>query len=187
MMDTTFTSYVGPGFFVAGVIHTLGGLAACIGVFFLLVWAVKSLSHKQLKTWGAALLVGGFVVCLLTALTFGGMRSARYMMNYGSVRSGMMGGVWDDGAGADSDATDMMDRSMNGMTMMLKGKAGDDFDKAFIEAMIPHHQGAIDMAELALQSAKHQEIKNMATAIIKAQQKEIDEMKQWYNNWGYAQ
>lgn len=69
---------------------------------------------------------------------------------------------------------------------MLEGKTGDAFDAAFIEAMIPHHQGAIDMANAALKNAKHKEIQQMAKAIISAQQKEIDTMKQWQKNWGYT-
>ncbi len=80
---------------------------------------------------------------------------------------------------------DMMSMSMDDMAGMLKGKTGDDFDKAFIEGMIPHHQGAIDMARAALQSAKHDEIKKMARDIISAQQQEIDMMKQWEAAWGY--
>lgn len=82
---------------------------------------------------------------------------------------------------------DAMGMSMNDMSAMLEGKTGDDFDAAFIEGMIPHHQGAIDMARAALTSAKHAQIKNMANAIISAQQREIDMMKQWQKSWGYTQ
>ena len=78
-----------------------------------------------------------------------------------------------------------MDMSMNDMTENLKGKTGDEFDKAFIEGMIIHHQGAIDMANLAKTSAKHDEIKNLADGIIKAQSSEIEMMKTWQKNWGY--
>jgi len=51
--------------------------------------------------------------------------------------------------------------------------------------MIMHHQGAIEMANLAKQQAKHEEIKNMANDIISAQSKEIDMMQSWQTNWGY--
>jgi uncharacterized protein (DUF305 family) len=83
--------------------------------------------------------------------------------------------------------TDHASMSMDDMMSELKGKTGDDFDKAFIEMMIPHHQGAIDMARAAQQSAKHQEIKNMADDIISAQQSEIDMMRGWQKSWGYSQ
>ncbi len=76
--------------------------------------------------------------------------------------------------------------SMDDMMAELEGNTGDDFDKAFIEMMIPHHEGAIDMARAAQQSAKHQEIKDMAEDIISAQQSEIDMMKGWQQSWGYT-
>ena len=76
--------------------------------------------------------------------------------------------------------------SMDDMTGMLQGKTGDDFDKAFIEQMIVHHQGAIDMANLAKQNAKHDEIKNISEEIVSAQANEINEMKSWQIRWGYG-
>lgn len=72
---------------------------------------------------------------------------------------------------------------MMDMNASLEGKTGDEFDKAFISEMIIHHEGAVDMAELALTNAKHQEIKDLANAIISAQNKEIADMKGWQNNW----
>lgn len=75
--------------------------------------------------------------------------------------------------------------TMSGMVNGLKGKTGDDFDKAFISEMIEHHQGAIDMAELAKQYALHDEIKNLANDIISAQTSEINMMRQWQDSWGY--
>lgn len=73
---------------------------------------------------------------------------------------------------------------MNDTTMgMLQGKSGDAFDKAFIEMMIPHHEGAIDMSESAKQNANHDEIKKMADEIISAQAREITQMKEWYKSW----
>jgi Domain of unknown function (DUF305) len=76
--------------------------------------------------------------------------------------------------------------SMNAMTEALEHKAGDDFDKAFIELMIEHHEGAVSMAELALKQAGHQEIKDLAKNIIEAQQKEIKDMKAWYMTWDFG-
>jgi uncharacterized protein (DUF305 family) len=76
--------------------------------------------------------------------------------------------------------------SMAEMTEQLKNKTGDDFDKAFVEMMISHHEGAVDMAELIPSRAKHDEVKTLGTAIIAAQTKEIEEMKQWQKDWGYS-
>ena len=72
----------------------------------------------------------------------------------------------------------MSSMSMGDMTADLKDKTGDDFDKAFIASMIAHHEGAVEMAKLSEKNAKHQEIKNLSSNIISAQEKEISEMKQ---------
>lgn len=61
--------------------------------------------------------------------------------------------------------------------------ASEPFDRAFIEAMIPHHQSAIDAARLAEQQATRPEIKELAQAIIEDQQREIDQMNQWLQEW----
>ena len=82
-------------------------------------------------------------------------------------------------------STDHMGMNMDEMSSSLKGKSGDNFDKAFLSEMIDHHQGAVYMAILAKQNAKHDEIKTLANDIVTAQTKEITEMKQWQSNWGY--
>lgn len=78
-----------------------------------------------------------------------------------------------------------MGSSMDDMMQSLKGKTGDEFDKAFISSMIVHHQGAIDMAKEAQKSAKHDEIKNLANDIITAQTREIEMMRNWQKFWGF--
>ena len=58
-------------------------------------------------------------------------------------------------------------------------------DKQFVEMMIPHHEGAIDMSKAYLKSAPQEEqLKAMATAIISAQQKEIQQLKDWLTKNG---
>jgi uncharacterized protein (DUF305 family) len=59
----------------------------------------------------------------------------------------------------------------------------NNIDEHFIEQMVPHHDGAIAMAKLALQKAKRPEIKTLAENIINAQEKEIADMQGWYKNW----
>jgi len=58
-----------------------------------------------------------------------------------------------------------------------------NIDRHFIEEMIPHHDGAIVMAELALTNAKRPEIIALAKNIIEAQKKENDQMQSWYKDW----
>lgn len=62
---------------------------------------------------------------------------------------------------------------------------GETYDRNFLANMIAHHQGAVDMAKLALANAKHQELKDMASGIISAQEKEIADMSAWQKQWGY--
>lgn len=58
------------------------------------------------------------------------------------------------------------------------------FDRRFLEAMISHHQGAIEMANMALQmNPQHAGIKTLAAAIIQAQQAEIAQMQAWLEAW----
>lgn len=85
------------------------------------------------------------------------------------------------------DGNRQMHGAMQGMTMGLTGLEGDAFDKAFLAEMIAHHQGAVTMAEQALNSSKHQEIKVMAQKIIDAQKAEITQMQTWQTSWYPAQ
>ena len=87
-----------------------------------------------------------------------------------------------DGTMMHGDGGDMASM-MADMNAALSGKKGDAFDQAFLSEMIVHHEGAVAMAELALTSAKHQELKDLATAIIAAQTTEIEQMKQWQRTW----
>jgi uncharacterized protein (DUF305 family) len=56
-------------------------------------------------------------------------------------------------------------------------------DQHFIEQMIPHHEGAIDMARLAFEKSKRPEVLSLAAGIIEAQEKEIVDMRAWYREW----
>ncbi len=57
------------------------------------------------------------------------------------------------------------------------------FDKAFIDAMIPHHESAIAMANAALEGSDNPEIRGIARAIVEAQEKEIARMEAWRQDW----
>ena len=61
------------------------------------------------------------------------------------------------------------------MTVALTG----DADRDFLAGMIPHHQGAIDMAEVVLKYGKDPKVKKLARGIIRAQKHEIAMMQAW--------
>ena len=72
---------------------------------------------------------------------------------------------------------------MQGMTRMNQDMSGapmtGDPDHDFVAMMIPHHQGAIDMAKVELQYGKDPAMRKLARAIVAAQENEIAEMKRW--------
>jgi uncharacterized protein (DUF305 family) len=81
---------------------------------------------------------------------------------------------------------EMSQKQMRGMGMMMDPQQlanQKPFDKAFIDAMIPHHQSAIEMSQVALENSDNPKIKDLAQNIISAQQREIEQMKQWRKEW----
>ena len=66
------------------------------------------------------------------------------------------------------------------MTLRFTG----DADADFVKGMIPHHQGAIDMAKIELQYGKDPEIRKLAEDVVKAQEAEITEMNAWLAKHG---
>ncbi len=63
------------------------------------------------------------------------------------------------------------------------GPADAEFDQRFLDGMGPHHEGAVVMAKAVLQKSKRPELKKLATAIIRAQAKEIAQMQAWRVAW----
>lgn len=70
-----------------------------------------------------------------------------------------------------------MGGSMMDMSHMKTMAAGPAYDAMFIDMMIPHHQGAVQMGENALAKAEHPEVKELAKKIVDAQTREIEMMK----------
>ncbi|MDB5507196.1 MAG: hypothetical protein JWR75_1834 [Devosia sp.] len=74
---------------------------------------------------------------------------------------------------------ELMD-GMNTMNAdMMAGSSASDFDVAFVCAMLPHHQGAIDMATAELKNGDDPWAKELAQQIITAQEAEVAAMLDW--------
>ena len=116
---------------------------------------------------GAAIAVGGLTACSNSTQTSTSNQSPAAT---GSPQAGMSG---------------MDHGSMKGSMMMNMdlGPADKNFDLRFIDAMMPHHKGAVAMAQEALQKSKRPEIKKLAQSIIADQDKEIAQMQQWRKAW----
>jgi uncharacterized protein (DUF305 family) len=102
--------------------------------------------------------IGGVVVGLVLASVFGGTIFSGYNKGNGEM---------------------MSNNSQNTGNSQMMG----NIDQHFIEQMIPHHEGAIAMANLALEKATHPEIKTLAEAILRAQTAENQDMRVWYQDW----
>lgn len=85
-----------------------------------------------------------------------------------------------------SDTNSQTGHSMDMSGDTLSSKSGEAFDRAFLSQMIEHHQGALDMAELAKDRAKHDEIKQFSTSVILMQSQEIEALRTLQQRWGYT-
>lgn len=136
------------------------------------------ISMKKEYTYGIAGVILGVIASLLFTIIISpknnsnnqeqALNSNTHVMPDGTVMSNSHSGM-----------------SMDDMVNVLVGKSGDEFDRAFLEGMIEHHAGAVDMSELVLNQAKHKELKDFAKDIIDAQTSEINMMKKWQIDWGY--
>lgn len=66
---------------------------------------------------------------------------------------------------------------MAAMSREMVMENGEYSDRAFIDSMVPHHQGAVDMAEVALENAQHEELRSLAEEIVGAQEAEIEDLR----------
>ena len=100
------------------------------------------------------------------------MREADRHLEAAGVKVGALG-LSADEMGMDHDAA-----SLNG---------ADPFDRAFMQMMIPHHEGALVMSEAQLRKGGDQELKALARAIVSAQRREISAMREQLGGSGMAE
>ena len=116
-----------------------------------------------------AWLFAGFLAVAFVLVACGGGGGASQQGNgSGGGMAGMDHGQMDHGS---------MGMGTKGMTRQMVTENGKYSDKAFIDAMVPHHQGAIVMARVALENAEHEEIRELSRNIVSTQQAEIGELK----------
>lgn len=143
----------------------------------------ENFNKGHLLTGLAGLILGGLLVWGIGGWAWRGDRddfrrdqqipqNMHQMSNGQMMRNGMM----------------MQSNSMQGMMMDMtagmQGKSGKDLEKAFLQEMVPHHQGAIDMAKMLLASTSTPEnLRNFAQQIVDAQSKEITQMNEWLKSY----
>jgi uncharacterized protein (DUF305 family) len=116
----------------------------------------------------AWLFAGFLAVAFVLAACGGGGGGSQQGNGSGGGMAGMDHGQMDHGS---------MGMGTKGMTRQMVTENGKYSDKAFIDAMVPHHQGAIVMARVALENAEHEEIRDLSRNIVLTQQAEIGELK----------
>lgn len=117
---------------------------------------------------------------ILSASTLPASAQQHHGMNHGATH-GKMQAPGKDASASTKAYQAANDRMHKDMSIKFSGDADIDFFKG----MIPHHQGAIDMAKVVLQHGKDPETKKMAEDIIAAQEKEIAQMKTWLKAKGH--
>ena len=119
-----------------------------------------------------SLLSTGVAVAILSALALGGVATAQQNQGHSghgtpTTRTG------------DSAATTAFKAANTRMHKDMDIAFTGDVDADFVRGMIPHHQGAVDMAKTVLAFGKDPQIRKLAEEIVKAQETEIALMQEW--------
>lgn len=121
-------------------------------------------------------------LCLISGVAFAAAALPVHAQQPAAMPGMDMSASADTGSGGSTPAFKAADDKM--MQDMSAPEYTGDADKDFVAHMIPHHQGAIDMAQVQLKYGKDPELKRMARNIIKAQHDEIAFMKRWQAQHG---
>jgi uncharacterized protein (DUF305 family) len=87
-----------------------------------------------------------------------------------------MGGMMGTGMGSGG-------MGMHSGTNLTALSTAKDFDRVFLEQMIPHHQMGVMMASMAQSNSQHPELRKLQQAMVRVQGEEITQMQQWYRQW----
>ncbi len=117
------------------------------------------------------------------------MNQKSIMVAVATLIIGLLIGVSIGGSKAQDQSQEMtrndsgMDHAMDDMTSRLSTLTESEFEKAFLEEMIVHHEGAVAMAQQVLSKSNRPELLKLANDIINAQTQEISMMQGWLTNW----
>lgn len=121
-------------------------------------------------------------LCLSSGVAFAVAAAPVHAQQGASMPAMNLSGSADAGLSASTQAFKDADEKM--MQDMESPAYTGDADKDFVAHMIPHHQGAVDMAQAELKYGKDPELKRLARNIIKAQHDEIAFMQRWQAKHG---
>jgi len=120
-------------------------------------------------------LAGLLSAVALTVAACGGAGGGAGNMDHGGM--GKDGGGEGENTVMEGTEHSKMDSGSGGMASGMLMENGRYSDERFIDAMVPHHRGAVEMAEVALENAEHEEIRQLSKDIVSAQEAEIEELK----------
>lgn len=127
------------------------------------------------------------IIAALAAVAFGAACQTQQNANTGTAANSNANTVdhsqHDMSNMANHDMSQMPGMNSNMQMTSAPGAAEQPFDLQFIDSMIHHHEGAIQMANMVLGKTQRPELKQFAQKIIDDQSKEIGQMKQWREQW----